>query len=467
MKIGLIYANEGKKEKAIHVGLGSIAAYAREKHENLDIRYLDTRIEEKKEMDAFFQTKFDLIGFTAMAGIFNEVLDLAELIKKLHPKTLIVVGGPYVSTLGKEVLDFNQIDFGVYGEGEETFTEIINHLKVKSPLNKINGLIFRNEKGEVVKNPPRKLFKDIDTLPMPAYDLFKMHKYPNHRLVTSRGCPFKCSFCSSAVFWDYNWKKRSAKNLAEEVKYLIKNYGRKTFFFNDDSFNMSLNRAEEICDEFINQKLNILWTTPLRADRITPGLAEKMKKAGCYNVAIGIESANNDLLLRMEKQTTIEQITEGIRIFRNAGIEVLGQFLIGNIGETNATFEETLNYAVNSELDYVLFYTILPYKGTKQWTYIEEEGTFFHTVMHDFHAVNPRIIFETKEFTYNDRVNAIQKTKNSGFYVDDNRLSHIFDFGRTAANYFQQVLPAKMGNYIYLKMKKFYRNNLKDTYIKQ
>src|SRR5690606_28491052 len=183
----------------------------------------------------------------------------------------------------------------------------------------IPGVICRDKDGSVVKGIARQGIRKIDELPMPAYDLFEMDAYPIHRLVTSRGCPYKCSFCSSAVVWEFKWKKRSPKSLVAEIKYLVDNYGRKTFFFNDDSFNMDMKRAEGICDELINQKLNILWSTPLRADRITPKMAKKMKKAGCYNVGVGIESANNSLLERMSKQTSIEEITQGIRTFRNAG----------------------------------------------------------------------------------------------------------------------------------------------------
>ncbi|HLG34510.1 MAG TPA: radical SAM protein, partial [Bacteroidia bacterium] len=188
---------------------------------------------------------------------------------------------------------------------------------------------------------------------------------------------------------------------------------------------------------------------------------------GCYNVGIGIESANNGILERMEKQITIEEITRGIKVFRDAGIEVLGQFVIGAIGETTQTFRETLNYAVNSELDFALFYSVLPYKGTSQWQYVENHGKFLHHIIHEFHDIKPRVIFETPEFTYEERVIAIQQAKEAGFYVDDNRLNYVFDFGRTAAKHFQRVLPATIGNKLYLAMKSFYRNKLKDKWIKQ
>lgn len=467
MEIGLVYPNKGKKEKAFHVGLASIAAYARTKHDDLKFTFLDTRIARTETEEDFYEKKFDIIGITAMAGIFNQVLEVAQEIKKRHPSTIICVGGPYASTLLEDILDYKNIDLGVYGEGEETFSELIEQLKGNRSYNSINGLIYRDEDGKKIKTQPRTSMRNIDELPMPAYDIFDMNAYPIHRIVTSRGCPYKCSFCSSAVVWEFKWKKRSPKSLVSEIKYLVDNYGRKTFFFNDDSFNMDLKRAEAICDEMIAQKLNVLWSTPLRADRITDDLAKKMKKAGCYNVGIGIESANNQLLSRMNKQITIEEITNGIRTFRNAGIEVLGQFLIGNIEETWETFMETLDYAKKSELDFVLFYSVVPYKGTEQWEYVNKKGKLLHNVMHEYQDIQPRIIFETPEFTYEDRYKAIELTKKEGFYVDDNRMSYLFDFGRSFAKKIQRTLPPKIGNTLFLWMKAFYRNWLKDRVIKQ
>jgi anaerobic magnesium-protoporphyrin IX monomethyl ester cyclase len=467
MKIGLIYPNEGKKEIAIHLGLGYIASYARKIHPDVQIQILDTRVAKKKEKRKFLSTKFDLIGITLMSGIFKQGLDIATTIKDSFPQTKICVGGPYVSTLESNILDYEAFDFAVFGEGELTFSELISCLKNKIKPENIDGLIHRDAFGNIIKNKSRAAIKNIDELPYPAYDLFKMNSYPIHRIVTSRGCPYKCSFCSSAKVWEFRWRKRSPDKFVEEISYLLKNYGRKTFFFNDDSFNMSIKRAEEICNEIIVRDLNILWSTPLRADLINPELAAKMRRAGCYNVGIGIESANNEILKQMEKQITIEEITKGIRIFKDAGIEVLGQFVIGSIGETKETFRQTLNYAINSELDFVLFYSVLPYKGTSQWKYVENHGKFLHNTIHEFHDIKPRVIFETPEFTYEDRVIAIQQTKDAGFYVDDNRLNYVFDFGRTAAKYFQRVLPAKIGNKLYLSMKSFYRNKLKDKWIMQ
>lgn len=461
MNIGLIYPNEGRKERAIHLGLGYIAAYARTQHADLQFTLLDTRIDSAKEQQKFFDTPFELVGITLMSGIFKEALKIAQLIRQNSPSTVICVGGPYVSSLEKEILSFSEFDLAVYGEGEITFSEIISAMKGGKDYSGIEGLMYRDANGEVIMNKARGIKNTIDSLPMPAYDLFKMHEYPNYRILSSRGCPFKCAFCSSADVWQYRWQKRKPDIIIGEIKYLLENYGRKTFFFNDDTFNMNMNRAEEICDLLIESKLRIIWTTPFRADRVNDTLARKMKKAGCYNVGIGIESADNEVLALIDKQITIEQITQGIRILRNAGIEVLGQFIIGLPGETPQTFEKTLDYARNSELDFILFYSSLPYKGTAQWDFIEKHGTFLHKTMHEYHDIKPRIVFETRELSYQDRLEAIKKAEQAGFYVDDNRLNHVFDFGRTAAKYFQQYLPAVVGNIIYLNMKNLYRKHLK------
>ncbi|MFN8396559.1 MAG: radical SAM protein [Bacteroidia bacterium] len=467
MKIGLIYPNQGRKEKAFHVGLGYIAAYARLHHQDLEFTLLDTRIASKRVTERFFATQFDLVGITLMSGIFKEALALAQRIKARFPETPIVVGGPYVSTLGTEIMDFDAFDLAVVGEGEAAFSEIIGCLKEGTSLEAVDGLIFRDNDGKTRQTPARKGLRNIDELPMPAYDIFDMDAYPIHRVVTSRGCPYKCAFCSSAAVWEFKWKKRNPRNLVDEIEYLVRTYGRKTFFFNDDSFNMSLDRAEEICDELIARGLNILWSTPLRADRINPELAQKMRQAGCYNVGIGIESANNQLLAQMGKQITIEDITQGIRTFQSAGIEVLGQFIIGNPGETKETFEETLAYAQGAGLDFALFYSMVPYRGTQLWEFVEQHGRFLHTVMHEFHEIKPRILFETDAFTAADRAEAISRAQAAGFYVDDNRMSYVFDFGRNAAKHFQAMLPSKMGNWLYLQMKGFYRRRLRGKMIKQ
>ncbi|MCK9220898.1 MAG: radical SAM protein [Bacteroidales bacterium] len=457
MKMGLIFPNKDRKDKAVHLGLGYLASFTRNVHSDLEITILDTRVAKKSEINQFFHTSFDLVCITVLSPVYYEVIHLVDTFRDLNPTIKICLGGPYVTTIMEEIFKEIPADFAIYGEGEQTLTDLIYHLKGQKEIETIHGLLYISSSGETITNAPRAQFTDLDSLPFPAYDLFQMERYPIHRIVTSRGCPYECSFCNSSSIWQYNWRKRSPENLILEIEYLIKNFRRKTFFFNDNSFNIQMDRVEEFCERLINKKLDILWSTPVRIENITQGLADKMKKAGCYNVGIGIESANNDILASIGKRVTIEEVTKGIRIFKKAEIEVLGQFVIGSPGDTLTTVKESLNYAKHSELDFVMFYSVLPFKGTHQWDYVNKFGKFYSKTIHDYHFIKPRIVFDTPEFPYNDRLEAIRLAKNEGYYCDSNDRNSIFDLGRGIVQRAQSYLPEKMGNKIYLSSKYIYR----------
>ena len=457
MKIGLIFPNNDRKDKTVHIGLGYLVAYARKEHSDIEFSILDTRISSKKEVEKFTNSDFDLIGLTVLSPVYYEVVSLVEKIRKNSPQTPVIVGGPYVTTIMEDIFDGLDINYAVYGEGEITFSEFIYFLKKERSIDIINGIIYKNEENVIVKNPSRKQIKKLDSIPFPAYDLFKMNKYPMHRITTTRGCPFKCVFCNSSSIWDWKWRKRSVENIVEEIQYLLKNYGKKVFFLNDNTFNVDLERIELFCNTLIEKKIKILWSTPVKVEIITQEVAILMKKAGCYNVGIGIESANNEILKNIRKNTTIEEIDKGISIFKKAGIEVLGQFVIGSPGETLETVKQSIDYAKKSKLDFIMFYSILPFKGTEQWDYVIKNGNFPIRKIHKFHSISPRIVFETPEFDYNDRLEAIKLAQEEGYYSESNDRSYFFDMGKEIAQIIQAHLPTFISSRLYFFMKNFYR----------
>ena len=337
MRIGLIFPNKDRKDKAVHLGLGYLASYARSVHADLQFTILDTRVATRKEYNRFFRASFDLVGITVLSPVLHEAADIVKLLKERSPEIPVCAGGPYVTTIREDIFRLLPVDFAVYGEGELTFAELISHLKHKTDPAGIRGLMYRTASGEILANPPRDQISDLNTLPLPAYDLFPMNRYPVHRIATSRGCPFRCSFCNSTSIWSFRWRDRSPENVVAEIEYLLKFHRHKTFSFNDNSFNIRPDRVEKFCDLLIARNIRILWSTPFRAEIVTERMAHKMKKAGCYNVGIGIESANDERLRVMEKKTTIAEITRGIGILKRAGIEVLGQFVIGSEGDTLAS----------------------------------------------------------------------------------------------------------------------------------
>ena len=460
MNIGLINPNKGLKHAAVHIGIGYIASYAKENHKDLNIRFLDTRIAKETEIETFLNTKYDLIGITSSSQVFLEAVEIGNKIKKIFPNTPICIGGSHASTVKEDCLYGFPFDYAIYGEGEISFSELIGYLKGNVDLLAINGLIYKSTSGSIIKNPPREIIKDIDSIPFPAYDLFNMSCYPQHRITTSRGCPFNCVFCNSHSIWTNKWRKRSTKYLIEEIKILISKYKRKTIVFNDDSFNIDAKRVMNFCNEIIMQKLNIIWSTSVRVDLITPEIAQKIKQSGCYNVSIGIESANNEVLEKINKKTTKEKIYDGINILRNAGIDVMGQFMIGNPGDNLDTVKESIEFAKMSNLTGVEFYTALPYKDTLLWEYVKEHGRLLVNVeSYEYHTIVPRIIYDTPEFTYNERLKAIELAKENGFYnaLSKDKKVWMLDIGKNIAKNLQRILTGKFGNQIYLWMRVLYR----------
>ena len=457
MKIGLIFPNKDRRYKTVHLGLAYLAAYAREHHDDLSFQVLDTRVATSKETKKFFGSSFDLIGITVFSPVYYEVIDIFHKIKKSDKKVPVCLGGPYVTTIKEEVFEKIPAEFAVVGEGEITFTELISHIKGKKNLKDIEGLMYMDQEGKIVINPQRTHIKDLNQLPFPAYDIFPMERYPLHRMVTSRGCPYACSWCNSSSIWKHTYRSRNGGNMISEIELLINNYGKKIFVFGDNSFNAELKRVEEFCDLLISKKLKILWSVSLRADIMTQKTAFKMKEAGCYNVSIGIESASNKILNHINKSTTIEKITEGIKMMKNAGIEVLSQFVIGSPYETLETVKQSVEYAKTSGCDYTNFYTVLPFKGTPQWEYVLNHGVFYTKEIHDFHTLNPRIVFETPEFPYKDRLEAIRLVKKNGFYSNMDKKSWWFDFAKQTSRNIQQMLPEYAGERIYMLLKSIYK----------
>jgi len=460
MKIGLIFPNKDRKDRTVHLGLGYLASYARSKHNNIEFYILDTRVAKRKEVRAFYKNSFDLIGITVLSPVYDEVISIFNYIRKEKKEIKICLGGPYVTTLMDGIFSNTPADFAVYGEGELTFSDLIYHLKGLKKIESINGIMYRADSGSIITNAPREQISDLDNLPLPAYDLFQMNRYPLHRVVSSRGCPYKCSFCNSTSIWQNKWRKRSAENVIAEMEFLIKNYGRKTFCFSDNTFNIDMNRVDEFCDILIEKGFHFLWSTPVRAENINRTLANKMKKAGCFSVGIGIESANNNILKNIDKQSNIEKISNGIHFFKKAGIEVLGQLVIGSPGDTLATVKESLEYAKHSELDFVMFYSILPFKGTPQWEYVRNNGKLYSDIIHNYHSIKPRIVFETPEFPYNDRLEAINLATKAGYYNESNDRNYFFDLARVLIKKMQQIMPDSMGNKLYIFFKNIYRKRI-------
>jgi anaerobic magnesium-protoporphyrin IX monomethyl ester cyclase len=426
MKIGLIHPSK-ETQKGMPLGLAAIAGYLKQKNNEIDFRFLDTGVYSDRDIRQFFNIKYDIIGITSSYCNFNEAAKIANYIKDKFPDTILVTGGPYTSIIYEGALKDTAFDFGIFGEGEKTFYELVFELRNKKKdeidYAKIDGLIFRDN-GNIIKNRNRDLILDLNSLPFPYYDLFPrniIYKYGAISMETLRGCPFNCVFCSSSEIWGRKSRKKNVERAILEIKNIAEKYPKIVIAVCDDSFNLDKKWVNEFCDGIINQKKNIFWSTGgIRIDLIDPEMAKKIVLSGCSKISIGIESANPAVLKRINKHFTIDTVSKNIDMLSKTGFtSIAGQFIIGNPGDTLDTIKESIAFAKNSKLTSTFFYSAVPFPTTKLWDYVLKEGRFLvDQNVSNFDELSPRVIFETDEFPKSDRIEAINLAKKAGFYYD-------------------------------------------------
>ncbi len=411
MRIGLIDPGEKKLTASFpSLGLGYLASVLRSN--GFEVCILDVAVSNNKEADCFLDQPFDLVGISTTSATYESTLNVARKVKEKHPDTQIVLGGPHVGIALSETLEKSPaVDYAIYGEGENSLLELTRLIQTGNhpidQLTKINGLIFRNQEGSIVVNEPAELIQNIDSLPFPAWDLFPMKRYDQHVLLTSRGCPFNCSFCAISKLWGKNWRARSVDGILDEISWLIANYGKKQFYIADDNFTLDNERILSFCEKV--QPLKIQWFCQgVRADRVTETMLKKMKEAGCTGIAIGVESANPAMLRNINKGESVDDIKKAVTMIKDAGINFHGLFMIGNIGDTFETVKESIDFAVDQGFTTFDFYLALPYPRTQLWDYVEKTG---HWIIRDytkFSHFSNQPVFDTPEFSVDERKKAFQ-----------------------------------------------------------
>jgi len=316
----------------------------------------------------------DIIGLTAMTPTINSATTTAHLLKQAHPDVTIVLGGAHVSLLPEETLAATpEIDIIVRGEGEETIIELLQAVEGEKPFDKITGISYRKS-GKIISNPSRSDMIDLDSLPFLAYHLLPWQKYKPHPphgrafpfavIITSRGCPYQCAYCSKPIFGN-RFRAQSPERIAEEIIYYQKSFGIKELAFYDDSFTLDKKRAYAIAEEMLKEGLKIHWTCETRVNLVDKELLNNMKQAGCYSIAYGIESGSPEILKALDKEITLEQAEEAVSLTREAGIQTIGYFMIGSPGESPETIKQTIRFAKKLKFDFAQFSVTTPFPGTK------------------------------------------------------------------------------------------------------
>jgi radical SAM superfamily enzyme YgiQ (UPF0313 family) len=368
--------------------------------------------------------KPDVAGISASYSQLEYTKKSLSLIKAIVPECVTILGGPLITSVPSMLNEFANLDYGVYGEADFTFTEILKKIANHEALENTDGLIWR-ENGNVRFLKP-KLITNIDEIPMPARHLLKMEIYrpspanyrrlPATTIMTSRGCPYQCIFCSKPVEGN-TFRAHSAKRVVDEIEHLIKEYGIKDIQIFDDTFTLIRQRTVDICNGIIERGLDIGWNCMTRADRVDLELLKLMKKAGCYEVGFGIESGSERVLKLIGKGLTKEQIRESVKNAKKAGLDVRGFFMIGFPTETKEEVLQTIEFAKELDVDVAQFMVATPLPGTKMWDMAKEHGAINESEFSSFTFYAPDKMPFSSELLSEEEIAELYRKANKSFYL--------------------------------------------------
>jgi radical SAM superfamily enzyme YgiQ (UPF0313 family) len=309
--------------------------------------------------------QYDVAAFTGMSPVIDTV-NAAVSASRKHAR-FTVLGGPHATVFKEKLLENNpDLDYVVFGEGEETFIELLGALEAGTSPATIAGVATREGSG-----PQRAFCSDLNDIPFPARDLLPMNKYRHPlsagrvtTMITSRGCPYPCIFCDKGVFGS-NWRARSAENVLSEIDEVVNRFKVNSIIFYDDLFTLKHDRLEAICEGIIRKNYRISWKAEGRVDIVDPDTLRLMKRAGCDTVAYGVETANQAGLDYLRKKTTPAQIRSAFEMTRNAGLKTMGYFILGIPVETYKDAVRTIDFAVEIKTDFAQFSVLSPLPGTR------------------------------------------------------------------------------------------------------
>ncbi len=345
---------------------------------------------EGKSWDAVSQ---DIITFqpdvVTTAGFINNMdrcLKVFEIAKKINHNILTVLGGPQATIFPDDAIKSENLDFLVISESEISFTRLVSYCEDPEAWPTFKGVIYQNHKtGEILKNERQPLVQNLDSFPLPALDLYPMHRYypPVYiwgkkvaNMVTSRGCPYECTFCEAKMTFGRTFRYHSEERVLNDLDFLNKRYGYDSFQFYDDIFTTDRGRVVRLCEALLQKNRNYKWMCYTRTDRVDLELLKLMNKAGCYMISFGVEAGDQKLLDKIRKKLVVETNRKGIEDCAKAGIMGVGTFMLGLPGETREQTMNTIRFAYESKLDYAIFGITEPYPGTEMWGDAVKEGYF-------------------------------------------------------------------------------------------
>jgi anaerobic magnesium-protoporphyrin IX monomethyl ester cyclase len=362
------------------IGLAYLAAVLEANgNEVLVLDCLASDIDHEKLKEKLFSFEPNLIGISSMTPMVPSTMLAAKVAKESCPNVTVVLGGPHATFMDREILAQEpSVDVIARGEGEMTLAELAQKTANGESLDSVEGITFRKN-GQPIQNQTRPYIQNLDELPYPAYKHFPLEKYRLFGklffpVITSRGCPFQCSFCTTSRILGKQYRERSPKNIGNELEQLKNEYNADSFTFYDDTLTLNKKRIFGICDEIKNRKIDTPWDCQTRVDQISEEILDKMKATNCQQVFFGAESGCQDVLDAVKKRTTIAQNENAIKMAKKAGLFVAISIIIGYPNETAEMRRQTFDFIRRSEPDDVYLCIATPYPGTDLRVLVEKMG---------------------------------------------------------------------------------------------
>ncbi len=353
----------------------------------VDFKDYQSSVERLEDIVKYIEANgFDMIGMQTYVSNINVCLEVSAAIKKSLPDVKILLGGAHATIFPDSVISCPDVDYVCVGEGEETVQDLVQALNNNHPLSEVKGIYYKDEDGTILWTGKRDYVANLDDLPIPKYDLFDPKLYfpavhirgrKVYNIISSRGCPYKCTFCAATEVWGNKYRYQSVNRTISEMKYLKEKMGADALQIYDDNFCTNHKRTKELCRSMIEAKLDLQWVCYTRADSIgDQEMLSLMKQAGCYMIVMGIENGNKRILELINKKLDLDVAHKNIRLARKVGINTLSSFMIGLPTETEQEIDNTISCAKSLGLSYAMFPIFTPYPGTPIYPLAEQEGVF-------------------------------------------------------------------------------------------
>jgi len=409
------------------MGLLYIAAYAKRVHgSRFEFKVLDTQVNRMTYEDigqALAENEADVVGISCMTFLLSDALEVCRLAKEINPRTHVIIGGTHPTIYPLEMLSQPFVDSVVFGEGEITFAEFLDALSQNKSLSEIKGLGYK-ENGEPILNPIRKFISDLDSLPFPDRSLVPQDKYYNllgkgkeimTGLLTSRGCPHNCTFCTKKD--GRVCRMRSSENVIQEIEECVSR-GITDFDIIDDTFTVNRKRLLEIVDQIIKKRMKITMDLRARVDQVDQEMLDRLAQAGCNRIRFGVESGNPAVLKNLKKGITLDQVRKAFRMTKKSGIMSFAYFMLGSPGEGEKEIGESIKLAKEIDPDFVQFLVTTPFPATELYGEGLEKGILKGDYWREFSSHPDEDFIPqwwTEKFTH-DELEKLQKKAHISFY---------------------------------------------------